>query len=49
MVPFIEDKFALLVPLAILALAKESVCTSKVLRALAIRIVKAKKPFSEID
>ena len=49
MVPFIKDEFALLVPLAILALAKKSVCTSEVLKALAIRIVKAKKPFSEID
>ena len=49
MVPFMEDEFALLVLLAILALAKESVYTSEVSRALAIRTIKAKKPFSEID
>ena len=37
MVPFIKDKYALFIPLAILALAKEGVYINKVLKTFAFK------------
>jgi hypothetical protein len=45
----ISDKYALLLPLAILALAKEITRTSKVSKVLILKIVKLKKPASKVD
>jgi hypothetical protein len=45
----ISDKYALPLPLAMLALAKEITKTSKVLKVLILKIVKPKKPASKID
>jgi hypothetical protein len=45
----ISDKYALLLPLAMLALAKEITKTSKVLKVLIFKIVKLKKPANKID
>ena len=43
MVPFIRDKYALFIPLAIFALAKEGVCISEVPKTFAFKIAKLKK------
>jgi hypothetical protein len=45
----ISDKYALLLPLAILILIKEIIKTSKVLKVLILKIVKLKKPASKVD
>ena len=45
----IDNKYALLVPLAILAIADESSKPGKVLRALIAKIVKPKKPARGIN
>jgi len=45
----ISDKYALLLPLAILALAKEITRTSKVSKVLILKIVKLKKLASKVD
>jgi hypothetical protein len=45
----ISNKYALPLPLAILALAKEITRTSKVLKVLIPKIVKPKKPASKVD
>jgi hypothetical protein len=45
----ISDKYALPLPLAMLALAKEITRTSKVLKVLILKIVKPKKPASKVD
>jgi hypothetical protein len=47
--PTISDKYALPLPLAILALAKEITKTSKVSKVLIPKIVKPKKPASKVD
>jgi hypothetical protein len=45
----ISDKYALPLPLAILALAKEITKTSKVLKVLILKTIKLKKPASKVD
>jgi hypothetical protein len=45
----ISDKYALPLPLAMLALAKEITRTSKVLKVPIPKIIKPKKPASKID
>jgi hypothetical protein len=45
----ISDKYALLLPLAILILAKEITKTSKVLKVLILKIIKLKKLASKVD
>ena len=45
----ISNKYALLLPLAILVLVKEIIRTSKVLKVLIFKIVKLKKPASKVD
>jgi hypothetical protein len=45
----ISDKYALLLPLAILVLIKEIIRTSKVSKVLIFKIVKPKKPASKVD
>jgi hypothetical protein len=45
----ISDKYALPLPLAILALAKEITRISKVLKVLIFKIVKLKKPANKVD
>jgi hypothetical protein len=45
----ISDKYALLLPLAILALAKEITRTSKVLKVFILKTIKLKKPASKVD
>jgi len=45
----ISDKYALPLPLAMLALAKEITKTSKVLKVLIPKIVKPKKPASKVN
>ena len=45
----ISDKYALPLPLAMLALAKEITKTSKVSKVLIPKIVKPKKPASKVD
>ena len=45
----ISDKYALPLPLAILALAKEITRTSKVSKVLILKIVKLKKPANKVD
>ena len=45
----ISNKYALPLPLAILALAKEITRTSKVSKVLILKIVKLKKPASKVD
>ena len=45
----ISDKYALLLPLAILVLAKEIIKTSKVLKVLILKIIKLKKLANKID
>jgi hypothetical protein len=45
----ISDKYALLLPLAILILIKEIIKTSKVLKVLILKIVKLKKPANKVD
>ena len=45
----ISDKYALLLPLAILILAKEITKTSKVLKVLILKIIKLKKPANKVD
>jgi hypothetical protein len=48
-VPAISDKYALPLPLAMLALAKEITKTNKVLKVLVPKTVKPKKPASKVD
>ena len=45
----ISDKYALPLPLAILALAKEITKTSKVSKVLVLKTIKPKKPASKVD
>jgi hypothetical protein len=45
----ISDKYAFLLPLAILALVEEIIKTSKVLKVLILKIVKLKKPANKVD
>ena len=45
----ISDKYALLLPLAMLALAKEITRTSKVSKVLIPKTIKPKKPASKVD
>jgi hypothetical protein len=45
----ISDKYALLLPLAILVLVKEIIKTSKVLKVLIFKIIKPKKPANKVD
>ena len=45
----ISDKYALLLPLAILALAKEITRTSKVSKVPILKIIKLKKLASKVD
>jgi hypothetical protein len=45
----ISDKYALPLPLAILALAKEITRTSKVLKVLIPKIIKLKKPANKVN
>jgi hypothetical protein len=45
----ISDKYALFLPLAMLALAKEITKTSKVSKVLVFKIVKPKKLASKVD
>ena len=45
----ISDKYALLLPLVILVLAKEIIKTSKVLKVLIPKIIKLKKPANKVD
>jgi hypothetical protein len=45
----ISDKYAILLPLAILVLIKEIIRTSKVSKVLIFKIVKPKKPASKVD
>jgi hypothetical protein len=45
----ISDKYALLLPLAMLVLAKEITKTSKVSKVLVLKIVKLKKLASKVD
>jgi predicted RNA-binding protein with PUA-like domain len=45
----ISDKYALPLPLAMLALAKEITKTSKVSKVLILKIIKLKKPASKVD
>ena len=45
----ISDKYALPLPLAMLALAKEITKTNKVSKVLILKIVKLKKPASKVD
>jgi len=49
MVLAISDEYALPLPLAMLALAKEITRTSKVLKVLVPKIIKPKKLASEVD
>ena len=49
MVLVISDKYALPLPLAMLALAKEITRTSKVSKVLILKIVKLKKLASKVD
>ena len=44
-----NDKYALLLPLIVLALAKEPTKASKVSKVFIFRIIKLKKPASEIN
>jgi len=45
----ISDKYALLLPLTILILAKEITKTSKVSKVLIFKIIKLKKPANKVD
>jgi hypothetical protein len=45
----ISDKYAFLLPLAMLALAKKITRTSKVLKVFIFKIIKPKKPTNKID
>jgi hypothetical protein len=45
----ISNKYAFLLPLAILALAKEITKTSKVLKVLILKIIKLKKLASKVN
>jgi hypothetical protein len=45
----ISDKYALLLPLAILVLVKEITKTSKVLKVFILKIVKPKKLANKVD
>jgi hypothetical protein len=45
----ISDKYALLLPLAMLTLAKEITKTSKVLKVLILKTIKPKKPANKVD
>jgi hypothetical protein len=45
----ISDKYALSLPLAILALAKEITKTSKVSKVLILKTIKLKKPANKVD
>jgi hypothetical protein len=45
----ISDKYALPLPLAMLALIKEIIKTSKVLKVLIFKIMKLKKPANKVD
>jgi hypothetical protein len=45
----ISDKYALFLPLAIFALVKEIIKTSKVLKVLILKIVKLKKLANKVD
>ena len=45
----ISDKYALPLPLTILALAKEITKTSKVLKVLILKIIKLKKLANKVD
>jgi hypothetical protein len=45
----ISDKYALLLPLAILILVEEIIKTSKVLKVLIFKIIKLKKLASKVD
>jgi hypothetical protein len=47
--PTISNKYALPLPLAILALAKEITKTSKVSKVLIPKIIKLKKPANKVD
>ena len=49
MVLAISDKYALPLPLAVLALAKEITKTSKVSKVLILKIIKLKKLASKVD
>ena len=44
-----NNKYALLLPLIVLILAREPIKASKVLKVLILKIVKLKKPASKID
>jgi hypothetical protein len=44
-----NNKYALLLPLTVLALARELIKASKVLKVLVLKIVKLKKPANKID
>ena len=45
----ISDKYALPLPLAMLALVKEITRTSKVSKVLILKTIKLKKPASKVD
>jgi hypothetical protein len=47
--PIISDKYALLLPLAMLILVKEITRTSKVLKVLILKIIKPKKLTNKVD
>jgi len=49
MVLAISDKYALPLPLAMPALAKEITRTSKVSKVLVLKTIKLKKPASKVD
>jgi hypothetical protein len=44
-----NNKYALLLPLTMLALVKELIKASKVLKVLIFKIIKLKKPANKID
>ena len=47
--PIISDKYALPLPLAMLALVKEITRTSKVSKVLVFKTIKLKKPANKVD
>ena len=49
MVLAISDKYALLLPLAVLILVEEITRTSKVSKVLVLKTIKLKKPASKVD
>jgi hypothetical protein len=44
-----NDKYAFLLPLIVLILAKEPIKANKVLKVLVFKIIKLKKPANKID